>query len=467
MISLFILVPLFSVILLNLPFKKVMDKLIFWVGTVLCLAQICYVISLYLNVPNINYGNIMPFFKFDLAADNLSLAILFCIAMVMFITFLMSRHFIESEQQRFIFMNLLLIVLMGMNGVVLVRDIFTLYVFLEVTSVATFILIAFQKKPDALEGTFKYFILSCIATVFILSSIALIFIISGDTSFSAVQQALKDSAKSKLIIVAVGLLLSGLLIKGGVVPFHGWLPDAHSAASSPISVLLSGIVVEATGIYAIIRLLGPVFVYNSPLKDVVMLVGTISIVAGALLALGQKDFKRMLAYSTTSQVGYIVLSFGCGTALGIIAAVFHLFNHAAFKSLLFLNAGAVEHQTGTRDMDKLGGVAAKMPVTGTASVIAGLSMAGIPPLSGFWSKLLIVIALWASGYYTYAVLAILASVLTLAYTLMMQRKVFFGKLAVGLENTKEVSFGLILPQIILVTIIIIVGLISPFILTWK
>ena len=467
MLSLFILVPLFSLILLNLPLQKVMNKVIFWVGATLCLAQIYYVVSLYLNLPNITYSYLKPVFKFDLVADNLSLAILFCIAMVLFITFLMCRHFIKSDDQRFSFINLLLLVLIGMNGVVLVRDIFTLYVFLEVTSIATFILIAFQKKPDALEGTFKYFILSTIATVFILTSIALIFIIAGDTSFSAVQEALKNSAQSKLIIFAVALFLSGLLVKAGVVPFHGWLPDAHSAASSPISVLLSGIVVEATGIYIMIRLLSPVFVYNGSLKDIVMLIGTVSIVAGALLALGQRDFKRMLAYSTTSQVGYMVLSLGCGTTLGIIAAVFHLFNHAVFKSLLFLNAGAVEHQTGTRDMDKLGGVATKMPVTGTASVIAGLSMAGIPPLSGFWSKLLIVIALWVSGYYIYAVIAILASLLTLGYVLLMQRKVFFGKLADGLENTKEVSFGLILPQVILVTIIIVVGLISPFILRWK
>jgi multicomponent Na+:H+ antiporter subunit D len=463
-ISLFIIAPLASVIILNLPFKKIMHKAIFWFGVALCLAQIHSAIFLYLNIPSIDLGS---FFKLDLFADNLSIGLLVCIGLVLFITFLMSRHFIENEEQRFSFMNLLLIVLMGMNGIVLVRDIFTLYVFLEVTAVATFVLVAFQRKPEALEGAFKYLILSSVASVFMLTAIALIFIISGDTSFSVINSVLKNATGNRLIIFAVGIFLSGLFIKAGLVPFHGWLADAHSAASSPISVLLSGIVVEITGIYALIRLVSSVFVFDNSLKSVTMLVGAISIVAGALLALGQQDFKRMLAYSTTSQVGYMLLSFGCGTALGTAAALFHLFNHAAFKSLLFLNAGAVELQTGTRNMDRLGGLAAKMPVTGTTSVVAGLSMAGVPPFSGFWSKLLIVIALWVSGHYTYAVIAILASILTLGYALSIQRRIFFGKVAEGLKDTREVDFGLLLPQVILAAIIVAVGLVSPWVLKWK
>jgi multicomponent Na+:H+ antiporter subunit D len=213
--------------------------------------------------------------------------------------------------------------------------------------------------------------------------------------------------------------------------------------------------------------MGSVFVFDNSLKSITMLVGAISIIVGALLALGQHDFKRMLAYSTTSQVGYMLLSFGCGTALGAAAALFHLFNHATFKSLLFLNAGAVELRAGTRDMNRLGGLAAKMPVTGIASVVAGLSMVGVPPFAGFWSKLLIVIALWASGHYTYAVVAILASILTLGYVLSMQRRIFFGKVAEGLENIREVGFGLVLPQVILVAIIVAVGLVSPWVLKWK
>jgi multicomponent Na+:H+ antiporter subunit D len=127
-------------------------------------------------------------------------------------------------------------------------------------------------------------------------------------------------------------------------------------------------------------------------------------------------------------MGYIVLGFGCGTSLGIAGAVFHLFNHSVFKSLLFANAGAVESRTGTRDMDKMGGLASRMPWTGLTSVLATLSAAGVPPLAGFWSKLIIVMALWMSEYYAYATVAVLTSIITLAYLLFMQRRVFFGKI---------------------------------------
>jgi len=198
-------------------------------------------------------------------------------------------------------------------------------------------------------------------------------------------------------------------------------------------------------------------------RNVFWITGTISIVVGALAALGQSDFKRMLAYSSISQVGYIVLGLGAGTALGVAGAVFHLFNHSVFKSLLFVNSAAVEQQSGTRNMDKLGGVSDKMPVTGATSVIAFLSTAGIPPLSGFWSKLIIIVAVWKSGHPHFATLAILASLITLAYFLSMQRRVFFGKLAGGLENLKEASPWVLVTVCVLALITIGIGIFMPWI----
>jgi multicomponent Na+:H+ antiporter subunit D len=203
---------------------------------------------------------------------------------------------------------------------------------------------------------------------------------------------------------------------------------------------------------------------GDPVKNILMFVGALSIVVGALASLGQNDIKRMLAFSSVSQMGYIVLSIGIGTPLGLAAAVFHILNHAIFKSQLFANAAAVEKQTGTRDMDKLGGLASKMPVTGGTSIVAMLSISGIPPLSGFWSKLLIIIALWQSAHYTYAFIAVVASVITLAYFLSFQRRVFFGKLAQGLENVKEAKFGLILPALILALLTILIGIFFPLVL---
>jgi multicomponent Na+:H+ antiporter subunit D len=350
-----------------------------------------------------------------------------------------------------------------MNGVVLANDLFSLYVFLEVTAVASFILIAFLGDRDALEGTFKYIVLSAAATAMILAAIALLFIVTGSVSFRSLHTVLPTAGADPLVMAAVVLLAAGLFIKSGLVPFHGWLPDAYSAAPAATSVLLAGIVTKTTGVYTLIRLVTTVLAFNSTLNMLLLIVGMVSIVVGALAALGQSDFKRMLAYSSISQVGYIILGLGAGTALGIVGSVFHLFNHSIFKSLLFVNAAAVEQQSGTRNMDKLGGISNKMPVTGTTSVVAFLSTAGIPPLAGFWSKLIIVVAVWQAGHSYYAALAVLASLITLAYFLSMQRRVFFGKLTAGLELLKEASPWIIISACILTLITIGVGVCIPWI----
>jgi multicomponent Na+:H+ antiporter subunit D len=261
----------------------------------------------------------------------------------------------------------------------------------------------------------------------------------------------------------MGLFVCGLFIKGGLVPFHAWLPDAYTAAPASVSVLLGGVITKAAGIYTMIRIVASVFAFNSAVCSVLMLIGTISIFVGALAAIGQTNFKRMLAYSSISQMGYIILGLGTGTGLGIAGAVFHLFNHSIFKSLLFVNSAAVEKETGTCNMDELGGISKKMPVTGVTSVLAFLSTCGIPPLAGFWSKVIIVIVLWQIGHYAYASLAILASVITLAYFLSMQNRVFFGKLKQGFENLKDADRSILAVSIILAAITVGAGVFFPFV----
>jgi multicomponent Na+:H+ antiporter subunit D len=205
-----------------------------------------------------------------------------------------------------------------------------------------------------------------------------------------------------------------------------------------------------------------VFGHGPGVRSVLLLTGALSIVAGALLALPQKDFKRMLAYSSISQVGYIILGLGAGSALGTAGAVLHLFNHAIFKTQLFVNAAAVEQQSGTRDMDRFGGIAVRMPVTSATSVIAMLSTAGIPPLSGFWSKFFVIVAVWKAGETGYAMIAILASVITLAYFLSMQRRVFFGKLDERWSDLEEANLWALSPALILTGITVALGLLIPW-----
>lgn len=453
MALLLMLVPIFAVIFMNLCFKCSIKKLAIVLGLLVCFIQALVVI---------NYGAVwldfsLSFLEFQV--DGLSLILLLSIAIVAFASILVASSSMSDGKKLFNFINILLLCVTGMNGVVMVRDIFSLYIFLEVTAIASFIMIALNKDVDAFEGSFKYLVMSAVATVMMLSSIALIMMYAGDTSFYSVGTAVQGE-NNLFIIFAVCIFMVALFIKAGLVPFHGWLPDAYSSAPASVSVLLAGIVTKTTGVYTLIRLVSEVFTFNYTIRTILLIVGIITIFIGAFAAIGQKDIKRMLAYSSISQVGYIILALGTGTALGIAGAVFHLFNHSIFKTQLFVNATAVEQQTGTRDINNMSGLTNSMPITGWTSVIGFLSTAGIPPLSGFWSKLIIVVALWKAGLHGYAGLAIMASLVTLAYFLYMQRKVFFGKSTT--TGIKEAGLGFILPALILAIITVVVGVFFPY-----
>ena len=346
MLSPLLLLPLLAIIILNLPIRSLTQKLAVWVGVGLSLWQIVAVVLLATGRGDTDAW--AKYFSLGLTYDNLTLVLLMSIGIVTLTTILVGWQTIGGGKQRFGFMNLVFVAMIGMNGTVMLTDLFSLYIFIEVTAVASFILIAFQRDTNALEGAFKYIILSATATIMMLLSISIILLVVGDTSFAAAGSAVQQSQGNPLVMVAIGIFICGLLIKGGVVPFHGWLPAAYSAAPAAASVLLAGIATKTSGIYALIRLTTSVFANNESVNHILLLAGVISILVGAFAAIGQSNFKRMLAYSSISQVGYIILALGCGTNLAIIGAVFHLFNHSIFKSLLFVNSAAVETQSGRR-----------------------------------------------------------------------------------------------------------------------
>jgi len=456
----FVLVPLAAAIVLNLPSADPLRRHGAILTALLALAQVAAVVAVpagVLSGAEVLAGQL----RLNLAVVNLSLVMLLTVGVAAFAAAMVVPAAITDLRDRGNFISVLLVCMAGMNGAVLVTDLFSLYVFLEVTSVASFVLIAFSRRKDALEGAFKYIVLSAVATALMLVSVALLLMVAGGVDYASVAAALRVSGGSAPAKLAMGAFLCGLFIKGGLVPFHGWVLGAYSAAPAPTSVLLAGVVTKVSGVYALIRLATSVFPPSMALNHVLMLVGAVSIVVGALAALGQSDMKRLLAYSSISQVGYIVLGLGCGTPLGVAGAIFHLFNHAVFKSLLFVNSAAVEQRLGTTDMDRLGGLGSRMPVTGVTSVVGILSTAGVPPLAGFWSKLLIVVALWQANHYTYAALAVLFSVVTLGYLLVLQRKVFFGK-AADLPGLREAACWVTVPEILLAGLTIAIGLLFPF-----
>lgn len=406
--------------------------------------------------------------------DGLSIYLLLIINLIGFFSAFYSISYINKFTAENNYYILFCLMTAGMNGVVISGDLFNIYVFLEMAAISSYALVAFGIEKEELEASFKYQVLGGVSSLFILLGIGLLYWSTSTLNIADVSRIILSNGKSELIIFAQVILLSGFGLKAAMIPFHAWLPDAHSSAPSPISSMLSGVLIKAIGAYVILRLFFNMFAISYDVSLVITIIGTLSMVIGVLLAIGQWDIKRLLAYHSISQMGYVILGVGIGmlvlaqngdrsvATLSIAGGLFHLFNHAVFKSLLFLNAGAVEYETGIRDMKKLGGLSEKMPVTTSTSLSASMSISGIPPFNGFFSKLIIIIAAIQARYYVLSILAVFVSIITLASFLKVQRFTFFNKKSSNLESmgisVKEVPFTMCFSMIFLAALCILLSL---------
>jgi hydrogenase-4 component B len=336
-----------------------------------------------------------------------------------------------------LFYGPLLLFVFGMAGVVVVDDFFFFFVPWEFMALSSYLLVIFHKeKAESLSAGFKYFFVTHAGTLALFFGVTLL-VTSGGSSFGFEDMARAMPAllaeRPVLAHLSLLLVLLGFLVKSGAFPFGlWWLPDAHPAAPSPVSALLSGVMIKL-GLYGILRVffsILPAGPWTLSWGLVIGAFGCVSLLVGTLFALLQNDSKRLLAYSSIGQVGYMLLGFGIGLGLartnpalamiGFIAGLFHLLNHACFKGLLFLNAGTFEFVTGERDLNRLGGLGRLVPVTAASTVVASLSIAGLPPFNGFSSKWLLYHAsIWGSRgpavpFLFFGIVAIFISAVTLA-----------------------------------------------------
>jgi len=391
--------------------------------------------------------------------DPLSSFMILVVSGITFFVTLYSINYMEQYTGKTKYYSLLFLMLAGMNGVVLSGDIFNLYVFLEIAAISSYALVAFGTEAEEVEASFKYMVLGSIASAFILIGIAFLYAKTSTLNMADMANVLsKDAGVSKLVLFVSALFIAGFGLKAALVPFHAWLPDAHSSAPAPISAMLSGLVIKTIGVYALIRIFFNVFGINPVTSETLLALGGLSMFVGVILAIGQWDFKRLLAYHSISQIGYVICGLALGTPLGIAGGLFHLMNHSVFKSLLFLNAGAVEYATGTRDLKKLAGLQEKMPHTAWTSLVASLSIAGVPPFCGFWSKLIVIVALFQAGRFFYGSLAILVGIITLGSFLKIQKYVFYRKTEDAIKGIKESPVFMRLSMIALAVLCIAIGL---------
>ncbi|MBT8039469.1 MAG: NADH/ubiquinone/plastoquinone (complex I) [Gammaproteobacteria bacterium] len=385
----------------------------------------------------------------DLRLDALTALLLLTVNTVALAVALYAADYMKSFTAVPRFYSLFLLMVTGMNGVVMTGDLFNLYVFLEISAIASYALVAFGCEREELEASFKYIVLGSVSSSLILIALALMYGVTGALNMAHVSARVAEVGLDAPLTLAFALFLCGFAFKAALVPFHAWLPDAHPAAPAPVSALLSGVLIKAVGIYVLARLVFNVFGPVAGVLELLCWLGLASMLVGGLAAMGQNDIKRMFAYSSISQVGFIVLGLGLATPLGLVGALYHLVNHALFKSLLFLNAGAVERCTGTRNLDELGGLNRALPVTGATSLVGSMSIAGIPPLNGFWSKLIIILACVQAGRYGFATVAVVVSIVTLAYQLKVQHRAFFAALPEALGTVRREPRRMALAMILL------------------
>ncbi|MFH1398383.1 MAG: monovalent cation/H+ antiporter subunit D family protein [Candidatus Omnitrophota bacterium] len=458
----FTVIPLLAAFLIALLGKRIkgLGDSLSSLGTFSLLALSVYSISEVLAHKVIIYkiGGWMPPVGISMVLDGLASFMLVTVNLVSFLVAIYSINYMERYTDKYRFYTLFMLMLAGMNGIIITGDLFNLFVFLEIASIASYALVAFGTEAEELEASFKYAIMGSVASSFVLLGIALLYSYTSTLNMADIALVLSNKPGGIMISLVGVLFLAGFGLKAALVPFHAWLPDAHPSAPASISAMLSGVLIKVLGVYCIIRIFFNIIGINNGILSVLLFLGIISMLMGVILALVQWDFKRLLAYHSISQIGYVILGIGLGTPLGILAGLFHLFNHSIFKSLLFLNSGALDYSLGTRDLKDMGGLKEKMPVTASTNLVASMSIAGIPPFNGFWSKLLIIFACIQSGKIIFAIFAVAASILTLASFMKVQKYAFSGRLKEKWLSVKEVPWAMQISMVALAIICLVGGL---------
>lgn len=409
-----------------------------------------------------------------LEVDALSLFFALIVAVAVFVSGVYSIQYMRHDDNEREYYTLFLMLAGGVMGLVLSGDLFNMFIMVEVLTFAAVALTAFRNTATgALEAAFKYLVVGCIGSTCILVGTAMLYAQAHTLNLAQLAQLIPGNLNTATK-VAFALLFVGFGTKAFIVPFHPLAADAHGAAPASISVMISGVLTKS-GIYGIIRL--TYFLFQTmnlgTMQFLLVFVGSLSMFICVTMALAQHDFKRLLAFHSISQIGYVLTAVGLCTALGVSAGLYHAMNHTLFKGLLFLAAGAVLHETGTTDLGKLGGLSKKMPHTTVLFLIGAFSISGIPPFNGFASKWMVYQATYQKavesgniGFLLVTIIALVTSVLTLASFVKVSQSVFFGQLPKELEHVKEVSFGMRLAMGIFALLCILTGLFPGLVTTY-
>ncbi|RLG25927.1 monovalent cation/H+ antiporter subunit D family protein [Methanosarcinales archaeon] len=426
-----------------------------------------------LTVGTINYwlGGWAPPWGIEYVVDALNAYVLVILLFLALVCVMYSKRNIEHELPHKIvsFYVLYQLLVTGLCGVTVTGDIFNMYVFVEIFSLSAYALIASRGKI-ALKASYTYLILGSIGACFFLLGIGFLYSVTGTLNMHDLSLLLPPLYGDRVVQAAFGFFIIGLGIKMALFPLHTWLPDAHSFAPAEISAMLSGIIIEVST-YAFIRVCFSVytikFIELLPIFDILCWIAASGIIIGSVLAITQNNLKRMLAYSSVSQMGYIMLAVGLSVSThhelwgGLTPALMHILNHALMKGCLFLVAGAFIYKADLWNISDFRGLGRKMPYTCAAFTLAAISMIGVPPSVGFVSKLYIILASLEAGKFIFVVVMLISTLLNLVYFWRVIEMMYMKKEEGESQSSSgkdEVPLSMLIPVLTLASLCIIVGI---------
>ncbi|MCH8111081.1 MAG: monovalent cation/H+ antiporter subunit D family protein [Proteobacteria bacterium] len=366
------------------------------------------------------------------------------------------------EDQHFLFYAAFLLMLTGLLGMAITGDAFNLFVFIEISALSSYALIAMGKNRRALRAAFTYLVMGTAGATFILIGIGLLYVVTGTLNMADLAERLQPVNESRTVLVAFAFLAVGISLKLALFPLHMWLPNAYTYAPSVVTAFLAATATKVA-IYVLLRFIftifGVEFSFGAlPLGEILLVLAITSIVIASTVAIFQKNIKRMLAYSSLAQIGYIILGISYANVTGLSAAIMHLFNHAATKGALFLILGCVVYRTGSAHIDKLQGLGRRMPLTMFGFAIAGLSLIGVPLTAGFISKWYLVLGAMERGWWPAAVVVLSTSLLAVAYIWKVVEVAYFRPLPEDAGDLADPPLSMLIPAWVLILSTIYFGI---------
>jgi proton-translocating NADH-quinone oxidoreductase chain M len=371
----------------------------------------------------------------------------------------------HADENTAFFYALLMLFAIGMSGTTLADDVFLFYVFWELMLVASSILIAVWGDGEHRTAVaLKYFIFTHLGSLMVLVGLIVLYDAAGSGSFSVLRAGV--ALAPALVTTVITLFLIGFCVKMAIFPLHLWLPDAHAVAPMPVTIMLAAAMLSM-GTYGILRF--PMSVFNlaqmTPFAVPMMVAGIVSELYGALIALVEQDIKRIIAYSSVSQMGYILFGLGTLTYNGVAGATLHVIFHAIVKALLFMCVGLVIRASGRRNIAELRGLGSAMPVAAICTAVGALAIAGTPPFCLFNSEWMIFSGGFNTAHTSLSILTVFGSLLTVAYALLFVGRIFFGVLPEGL-TVKQLPWAMLAPTVLLAILALVGGLFPAPLFDW-